>query len=68
MPIPKRQPLLTIKVELNGPKLLDAYLSKVTGFMANNKHPGKDLKSGYFGLAGHDDPVAFRAISIKPLK
>ncbi len=57
----------TIKVELNGTKILDADLSTVTEFMANSAHPGKDRKSGRFGLAGHDDPVAFRNISIKPL-
>lgn len=42
--------LFTIKVELNGPKILDADLSKVTEFMASGKHPGKDIKSGHFGL------------------
>jgi hypothetical protein len=58
----------TIKVELNGTVILDADLSKVTEFMENSPHPGKDLKSGHFGFAGHDDPVMFRNISIKPLK
>jgi hypothetical protein len=58
----------TIKVELNGTKILDTDLSKVTEFMANSAHPGKDRKSGHFGLAGHNDPVSFRNISIKPLK
>jgi hypothetical protein len=58
----------TIKVELNGTKILDTDLSKVSEFMANSAHPGKDRKSGHFGLAGHNDPVSFRNISIKPLK
>ncbi len=57
----------TIQVELNGTRILDADVSKVTEFMANKAHPGKDRKSGYFGFAGHDDPVMFRNISIKPL-
>jgi hypothetical protein len=57
----------TIKVELNGSRILDADLSKVTEFMAEKSHPGKDIKSGHFGFAGHDDPVMFRNISIKPL-
>lgn len=57
----------TIKVELNGAVILDADLSKVTEFMANSPHPGKDLKSGHFGFAGHNDPVSFRKISIKEL-
>jgi len=57
----------TIKVELNGVTILDADLDKVTEFMANSPHPGKDRKSGYFGFAGHSDPVEFRNISIKRL-
>jgi hypothetical protein len=35
--------------------------------MADHPHPGKDLKSGHFGFAGHNDPVAFRNLSIKKL-
>ena len=56
-----------IKVELNGAVILDADLSKVTDFMAKSPHPGKDRTSGYFGFAGHGDPVAFRNVAIKPL-
>lgn len=58
----------TIKVELNGTLILEADLSKVTEFMANKSHPGKDRKSGHFGFAGHNEPVMFRKISIKPLQ
>jgi hypothetical protein len=57
----------TIKVELNGSVILDADISKVTEFMANSPHPGKDLTSGHFGFAGHSDPVEFRDIRIKRL-
>jgi len=57
----------TIQVELNGTRILDADLSKVTEFMANTPHPGKARKSGHFGFAGHGDPVMFRNLSIKPL-
>lgn len=57
----------TIKVVLNGSVILNADLSTVTEFMANTPHPGKDLKKGFFGFAGHNDPVEFRNISIKPL-
>ncbi len=56
-----------IKVELNGTVILDTDLSTATNFMANSAHPGKDRKSGHFGLAGHSDPVAFRKIEIKKL-
>lgn len=57
----------TIKVELNGYTILDADLAKAEDFMANSPHPGKDRTSGYFGFAGHSDPVKFRNISIKRL-
>ena len=57
----------TIKVELNGVAIVDADVSKVTQYMANSAHPGKDRKSGFFGFAGHNDPVQFRNIRVKPL-
>ncbi|MEW6157798.1 MAG: DUF1080 domain-containing protein [Verrucomicrobiota bacterium] len=57
----------TIKVELNGGTILDTDLSKITEYMSNTPHPGKDRKSGYFGFAGHSDPVAFRNVRIKRL-
>ena len=58
----------TIKVELNGTVILDTDLSKVTEYMANKPHPGKDRTTGHFGFAGHNDPVAFRNIQIKKLE
>lgn len=59
----------TIKVELNGTVILDTDLSKVNmkKVMAGSPHPGKDLKKGHFGFAGHNDPVSFRNIAIKKL-
>ncbi len=56
-----------ITVELNGSVILNADLSKVTEFMANSPHPGKDRTSGFFGFAGHNDPVAFKSVELKPL-
>ncbi len=56
-----------IKVELNGSVIVDADVSKVKEFMGNSPHPGKDRTSGFFGFAGHGDPVEFREILIKPL-
>jgi hypothetical protein len=56
-----------IKVELNGSVILDTDLSKVKEFMADSAHPGVDRTSGYFGFAGHSDPVEFRNVSIKVL-
>jgi hypothetical protein len=57
----------TIKVELNGTVILDCDLSKVTKYMGNSPHPGKERTQGHFGFAGHSDPVAFRHIQIKRL-
>ncbi|MDR1789886.1 MAG: DUF1080 domain-containing protein [Opitutaceae bacterium] len=57
----------SLKVVLNGSVILDADLADVTDYMANRPHPGKNLKRGHVGFAGHNDPVAFRNISIKPL-
>jgi hypothetical protein len=57
----------TIKVELNGTVILDTDLAQVKDFMGGHPHEGKDRTSGYFGFAGHSDPVQFRNVSIKPL-
>ena len=56
-----------IKVELNGTVIMDADVSEVKEYMANSPHPGKDRTSGFFGFAGHGDPVEFRAVAVKPL-
>jgi len=58
-----------IKVELNGTVILDADVSTVdlATVMENKPHPGKDRTSGFFGFAGHSDPVEFKAIQIKRL-
>ncbi len=58
----------TIKVELNGFVILDTDLSKAKNFMAKKKHPGLANTEGYFGFAGHGDPVMFRNVAIKELK
>jgi hypothetical protein len=57
----------TIKVELNGTVILDTDLAKITEYKSNAAHPGKNIKNGYFGFAGHQDPVMFRKISIRKL-
>lgn len=56
-----------IKVVLNGSPILNTDLSTITEYMANSPHPGKDRTSGYFGFAGHSDPVEFRNVAIKAL-
>lgn len=57
----------TLRVELNGTRILDTDLSKVTTFKDDQPHPGKDRLTGHFGFCGHNDPVAFRNIRVKPL-
>jgi hypothetical protein len=57
----------TIVVELNGTRILDADLSRITDFLDGKAHPGKDRTEGHFGFAGHRDPVAFRNVRIKRL-
>ncbi|HUG69981.1 MAG TPA: DUF1080 domain-containing protein [Pirellulaceae bacterium] len=56
-----------VKVELNGTTILDADLSQVTESKDGEVPPGARRKSGHFGFAGHNDPVAFRNISIREL-
>ena len=58
-----------IKVELNGTVILDTDLSTVdlANVMAKSPHPGKDRARGFFGFAGHTDPVEFRDIFVREL-
>ena len=57
----------SLKVELNGTVILECDLSRVSDYLAGHAHPGKDRTRGYFGFAGHNDPVMFRHISLKAL-
>jgi hypothetical protein len=54
-----------IKVELNGTMILNCDLADVKQFMGDSPHPGKNRTKGYFGFAGHNDPVLFRNIEIR---
>jgi hypothetical protein len=58
-----------IRVELNGTVILDADLSKPdpNTFMGGHGHPARSRTSGFFGFAGHSDPVCFREIQVKKL-
>ena len=57
----------TIKVELNGSVILTADLATVKEFMGGKPHPGMNRTSGFFGFAGHGDPVEFRNVRIRNL-
>ena len=50
----------TIRVELNGTVILDTDLSEVHEYMADRAHPGKLLKEGHLGFAGHGDEHYFQ--------
>ncbi len=58
-----------VRVELNGTAILDADLATIDlpSVLAGKPHPGKDRPSGFFGFAGHNDPVEFRDILLKSL-
>ena len=56
-----------VKVELNGNVILNGDLATVTEYMANSPHPGKERTTGFFGFAGHSDPVSFRNVKIRVL-
>ncbi len=57
----------TITVELNGSIILKTDLADITSYMQDRQHPGKLRETGFFGFAGHSDPVAFKNIAIKEL-
>jgi hypothetical protein len=57
----------TIKVELNGAVILDADLGLVHEFMEDEPHPGKERRSGYFGVTDEGSPVEYRRIEIREL-
>lgn len=58
----------TITVELNGSRILHQDLSQVTDLMYPiERFRGRNRTSGYFGLAGHNDPVRFRNLSVREL-
>ena len=57
----------SISVELNGTTILDADVSQVTESKDGPVPPGVKRKVGHFGFAGHNDPVAFRNVSIREL-
>ena len=56
-----------VQVELNGTVILDADVSQVKESKDGAVPPGVKRKSGHFGFAGHNDPVAFRHIAIREL-
>ena len=57
----------TIKVTLNGTKILDVDIDKLDRSQIAHPLKGLDRRKGHIGLAGHDDPVQFRSFKVKPI-
>lgn len=56
-----------VKVVLNGETILESDLESVKDPEILAKHPGLKRPSGHIGFLGHDEPIEFRNIRIKPL-
>jgi hypothetical protein len=56
-----------IKVTLNGTKILDVDIDQFDRSQIAHPPGGLDRRSGRIGLAGHNDPVAFRSFQVKRL-
>ncbi len=57
----------TIKVTLNGTKILDVDIDKFDRTQIEHPPKGLDNRVGHIGFAGHSDPVAFRSFKVKKL-
>ncbi len=55
----------SIRVELNGVEIVNADVEHIHDFKDGTPHPGKNRLSGYFGFAGHNDPVQFKNIWLR---
>lgn len=57
----------TIKVTLNGTKILDVDIDQLDRSQIESAPKGLDQRKGHIGFAGHSDPVAFRSFRVKKL-
>lgn len=57
----------TIKVTLNGTKILDVDIDTLDRSQIAHPPKGLDRRKGHIGFAGHNDPVEFRSFKVKPL-
>lgn len=55
-----------VAVMLNGTVILDADIGRLPTQLGD-RHTGKDRTEGFFGFCGHNDPVEFREVRIRPL-
>lgn len=58
----------TIRVVLNGITILDVDTSQIKDRATLARHPGLKRTGGHIGFLGHNEPVAFRNISIRRLQ
>ena len=56
-----------IRVTLNGTTIVDADVAKIEKTLSGKEHAGRLRTEGRFGFCGHNDPVEFRAVSIRSL-
>lgn len=57
-----------IRVTLNGTKILDVDIDQLDRSQLETVPKGLDRRVGHVGLAGHNDPVAFRSFKIKRME
>ncbi len=57
----------TIKVTLNGTKILDVDIEQLDRSKLELIPKGLDQRRGHIGFAGHNDPVEFRSFKVKRL-
>jgi hypothetical protein len=57
----------TIKVTLNGTKILDVDIDSFDRSQISHAPKGLDHRKGHIGFAGHSDPVVYRSFKVKRL-
>ena len=55
----------TIKITLNGTKILDVDIDQFDRSQIESVPKGLDNRKGHIGFAGHSDPVAFRSFKVR---
>ena len=53
-----------VTVELNGTRIADADVAELPSNLKD--HVGKDRTEGFFGFCGHNDPVEFQDVRVRP--